>query len=93
MQSPSVSRNFAQCLDAITLSVMYSFKKVPVTEYNFRSGNSQTPRSKSLKKSLLFVKVNSMKSPAETTNIDVTLITKVNVHVNTSGWGNQYLIV
>jgi len=26
MQSSSVSRNFAQCLDAITLYVMYSFK-------------------------------------------------------------------
>ena len=40
MQSLSVSRNFAQCLDAIRLSVMYSFEKVPVTEYNFRTGNS-----------------------------------------------------
>ena len=49
MQSLSVSRNFAQCLDAITLSVMYSFKKAPVTEYNVRTGNSQTPRRKSLK--------------------------------------------
>jgi len=34
-----------------------------------------------------------MKSPAEIMNIDVTLITKVNAHVNTSGWGNRYLIV
>jgi len=34
-----------------------------------------------------------MKSLAEIMNIDVTLITKVNAHVNTSGWGNQYLIV
>ena len=48
MQSASVSR-FAQCLDAITLSVMYSFNKVPVTEYNFRTGNPQTPRPQLLK--------------------------------------------
>jgi len=34
-----------------------------------------------------------MKPLAEITNIDVTLVTKVNTHVNTSGWGNQYLIV
>jgi len=34
-----------------------------------------------------------MKSWAEITKIDVTLITKVNVHVNTSGWGKRYLIV
>jgi len=47
MQSSSVSRNFAQCLDAITLSAMYSFKKVPVTD--FRTGKSKTPRRKSLK--------------------------------------------
>jgi len=49
MQSSSVSRNFAQCLDAVMLSVMYSFKKAPETEYNFRTGNSQTPHRKSLK--------------------------------------------
>ena len=49
MQSSSVSRHFVQCLDAITLSVMYSFKKVAVTEYNFQTGNSQTLRRKSLK--------------------------------------------
>ena len=48
MQSLSVKRNFAQCLDVITLYVMYSFKKVPVTEYNFRTGKSETPRRKSL---------------------------------------------
>jgi len=34
-----------------------------------------------------------MKSSVEIANIDVTLITKVNAHVNTSGWGNRYLIV
>jgi len=34
-----------------------------------------------------------MKTLAEITNIDVTRITKVNAHVNTSGWGNRYLIV
>jgi len=34
-----------------------------------------------------------MKSSAEITNIDVTLITEVNKHGNTSGWGNWYLIV
>jgi len=49
MQSSSVSRRVVQCLDAITLSVMYSFKKVAVTEYNFQTGNSQTLRRKSLK--------------------------------------------
>jgi len=32
-----------------------------------------------------------MKSSAEITNIDVTLITKVNAHVNTRGWGNDIL--
>ena len=34
-----------------------------------------------------------MKTSAEITNIDVTLIMKVNAHINTSGWGNRYLIV
>jgi len=34
-----------------------------------------------------------MKTLAEITIIDVTRITKVNAHVNTSGWGNRYLIV
>jgi len=29
MQSSCVSRNVAQCLDVIALSIMYSFKKVP----------------------------------------------------------------
>jgi len=33
-----------------------------------------------------------MKSSAEITNIDITLITKVNAHVNTRRWGNRYLI-
>ena len=56
MQSSSVSRKFAHCLDAITLSAVYSFKKVPVTEYNFRTGNSQTPRRKSLKIILIIYK-------------------------------------
>ena len=34
-----------------------------------------------------------MKSSAEITNINVKLITKVNAHVNTSGWSYRYLIV
>jgi len=39
-----------------------------------------------------------MKSLEEITNIEntlntKTLYTKVNAHVNTSGWGNRYLIV
>jgi len=38
-------------------------------------------------------KVYSMKSSVEIANIDVTLIIKVNAHVNTSGWGNRYLVV
>jgi len=33
-----------------------------------------------------------MKSSAEITSIDVTLITTVNALVNTSGWGKRYLI-
>ena len=37
-------------------------------------------------------KVYSMKSLVEIANIDFTLITKVNAHVKTSGWGNRYLI-
>jgi len=34
-----------------------------------------------------------MKTSAEITNKDRTLITKVSAHVNTSGWGNWYLIL
>ena len=34
-----------------------------------------------------------MKLLVEITNLDFTLITKVSVHVYTSGWGNRYLIV
>jgi len=34
-----------------------------------------------------------MKSSEEITNIDSTLITKVNAHVNSSGWGYRYLKV
>ena len=43
---------------------------------------------------ILFVnKVYSMKSSAEIINIDVSLIITANAYVNTSGWGNRYLIV
>jgi len=34
-----------------------------------------------------------MKTSAEITNLDKTLITKVSALVNTNGWGNRYLIV
>jgi len=61
MQSWSFSRNFVQCLDAITLSVMYSFKKVPVTEYNSQTVNFQTLRRKSLKIILIICKLGLFK--------------------------------
>jgi len=34
-----------------------------------------------------------MNTSAEIMNKDVTLITKVSAHVNTSGWNNRYLII
>ena len=47
---------FAQCLDAIMLSVMYSIKKVPVTVYDFQTVNFPTPHQKSLKTILIICK-------------------------------------
>jgi len=34
-----------------------------------------------------------MKTLADITNIDVTLVAKVSAYIKTSGWGNWYLIV
>jgi len=34
-----------------------------------------------------------MKTLAKITNADVTQITKVSMHVKTSGWGNLYFVV
>ena len=38
-------------------------------------------------------KVYLMKTSAEITKIDITMMTKVSAHGNTSGWNNWHLVV
>ena len=67
---------------------MYSFKKVPVTVYDYQTVNFWTPHKIIIKIILTIVnKVYILKASAEITNIGITLMTKVSAHVNTSRWG------